>query len=43
LRGVRGEGGFVARHGERADLDTWYAQEPTPPRTARWGLEYELD
>lgn len=42
LRGLRGEGGFVARHGERPDLDRWYAQEPTPERTARWGLEYEL-
>ncbi len=43
LRGLRGEGGFVAWHGERSDLDTWYAEEPTPPRVARWGLEYEIE
>lgn len=43
LRGLRGEGGFVARHGDRPELTTWYAQEPTPERTARWGLEYEID
>jgi hypothetical protein len=43
LRGLRGEGGFVAQHGERAELTTWYAQEPSPPRVERWGLEYELD
>ena len=42
LRGLRGEGGFVAQHGERAERTTWYAQEPTPPRVERWGLEYEL-
>lgn len=42
LVGLRGDGGFVAQHGDRADLKTWYAQEPTPARTERWGLEYEL-
>jgi len=43
LRGLRGEGGFVAQHGERAERTTWFAREPSPPRVERWGLEYELD
>jgi hypothetical protein len=43
LRGLRGEGGFVAQHGEQAAVTTWFAAEPTPPRVARWGIEYEID
>jgi hypothetical protein len=43
LRGLRGEGGWVAQHGDRATITTWFASEPTPPRIARWGLEYDVE